>query len=450
MREFSSTLNTINFCLLLTSNLFFALIMLKKWKGRILDIIVPIIYPVLCTVCIIYCTKHISVINEPSSYVILFIISLVSLIILLKVSLEEAIFLSVFQVFHIIFTKGISAGVMSLMLRKNMFQLFQVEQYAQLISTLAYCIMVVLFMLYFFFINKKKLHSFFLCKGQVSYVLILHILITIYLLFKCYNFHYNLDLIWFSVDQVYTSILLYTMYFLVLKFATRISSLLQNELRYKTQNFKILNQLSSYLMYKETGEFVSLYEEKSKGIKQLIKTDKKDEVLEDIDILDKKLGSISRANFKKISSIEIINALFYEFSANCVFKDIPLTGEYFFPENLIINDKTLHEILSCLLKNSFEANLKIAEKKNRNITINTTQEDDTFKITIENPYEDKPKLNNGKPQTSKVYTEIEGLGIGYITQALEKTKASFGFTINSEEKKFISEIILKFLKFECI
>ncbi|WP_250277897.1 GHKL domain-containing protein [[Clostridium] colinum] len=440
MREASSFLNTIGFFLLLIGNLFFSLIILKRWKGRILNILIPLIYPVTCTIAVIFTAKKITIANEPTSYVVLFIVSMILLILLLKIRLEEAIFLSIFQTFHIVFVKGLSAGAMSLFYQKNMFQLFQVDQYTQIITCIAHGLLATLFCIYYLTFNSQKMSAFFLCKGQVYYVMIIHIMLTLYLLFNCYNFYFNLDLIWFSVEQVYTCIVLYTIYFLVLRFGVRTTSLLQNEIRKKNQDFTMLNQVSNFTKTQNSNDFLNLYHKSSVNLKELINTDNKIDALETLNNLDNKYKSINNIDCNTISHSTIINALFYEFINVCSFKNIKLEGEYSFNNNLNIDEKDLHEILSILLKNCLEATLRLNDENKKYISINTEQINKDFILKISNTYNKAPKVDNGYLESSKKYTEVEGLGIGYIEQVLNKIKGKFDFKIDKKNKIFTAQI----------
>ena len=446
MREASSFLTQIGFFLLLISNLFFSLIVLKRWKGRILNILLPAIYPLVCTIAVIFTSKAITVANEPTSYVVLFIVSLILLILLVKIRLEEAIFLSIFQTFHIVFAKSLTAGAMSLFYEKNMFQLFQVEQYSQIITCISYGLLTGLFCFYYLTFNAKKMSAFFLCKGQVYYVMIIHIMLALYLLFNCYKFYFNLDLIWFSVEQVYTSIVLYTIYFLVLRFGVRVASLLQNEIRKKNQDFTLMHQISNLNTAENYIDFTNLYSTLSASLKESINSDNKIDALEKIKTLDNKCKGINEIDINAISSSKMINALFFEFNNICKLKNIKLEGNYSFSDNLKIEEKELHEMLSILLKNSLEATLKLTEENKRSITINTEEKDKSFIIKISNTYNRKPKVDNGYLESSKRYTEIEGLGIGYVEQVLAKNHGNFKFKIDSKNKVFHTESTLKLKK----
>lgn len=446
MREASSFLDPIGFFLLLISNLFFSLIVLKRWKGRLINILLPVIYPITCTIAVIFTVKKLAVANEPASYVVLFIVSMVLLILLVKISLEEAIFLSVFQTFHIVFSKSLTAGTMSLIYEKNMFQLFQVDQYAQLITCISHGILAALFCIYYLTFNSKKMSAFFLCKGQVYYVMIIHIMLALYLLFNCYNFYFNLDLIWFSVEQVYTCIVLYAIYFLVLRFGIKISNLLQNEIRKKNQDFTILHQISNFTAVENANGFINLYSTSTANLKEIINSDNKIDALEKIKSLDNKLKSIYVEDFNAISSSKILNSLFYEFNNICKLKNVKLEGNYSFNDNINIDEKELHAILSALLKNALESTLKLTDDDKKSIFVNTESKDKEFIITISNKYNKKPRIDNGYLVSSKKYTEIEGIGIGYVEQTLAKNKGKFEFKIDNNEKVFNAIVTLKLKK----
>lgn len=397
-RQSSEFLDPISFFLLFISNLFFCMVILKQWKARISNILLPLIYPILCTASVIFVGK---IANEPTAYIALFIFSMLSLLILLKVSLEESILLSTFQIFHMIFAKSIVAGAMSLILQKNMYQLFQVAQYEQLIMAIAHGVLVVLFFIYYLTFNKKKISTFFLCKGQVYNVMITHIIISIYMLFKSYNFYFNLDLIWFSVEQIFTAIILYSLFMISFKFSVLISNLMQNQIRLKNQNYKILCEAANFEAFSE-------------------------ELKED----------------SNISKSKILNAFFAEFKNICKFENIKLNIEGHIPENINISENELHEMLSSALKNSIEASLKITNKNDRKIDIKFFEENKNFKIEIKNIYAKKPNFNNGIIQSSKSNIELEGLGIGYIKQVLNKNKGKIGYKVDVNNKTFILNLIL--------
>lgn len=399
LREASYFLEKIAFFLLIISNLFFSLIILKHWKTRVRDILLIIIYPLICSVSVILFAN---IGNEPSVYVALFISNMLSLIFLLKINLEESIFLSIFQLFHMMLVKGISAGILSMILKKNMYQLFQSALAEQIIMCFAHAILATIFCFYYIFFKKEKISTFILCKGQVYYVTIIHLVITLYLLFNCYNYYFNLDFIWFSIDQVFTCISLYAVYLLVLKYGVKVSNLLQNEIRLKNQNFKILIQ---------SANFNALPNE----IK--VKTN--------------------------ICNSEVINSLFAEFKNICNFKNIDLSIRGIYSENINIPEKEMHEIFSNLLKNSLEAVLKIKDENEMKIDVNFENEDNFFKISISNTYYKKPLITNGYFETSKKYTEVEGLGIGYVKQVLNTYKGKGVFKINSKEKTFNVILFIK-------
>lgn len=442
MRESSAFLDPISFCLLLISNLFFSLLILKRWKGRILNILIPIIYPLACTFAVIYTAKTVATASEPTSYVVLFIVSLVLLILLVKMRLEEAIFLSIFQTFHIVFAKSIVAGCMSIFYKKNMFQLFQVAQYTQLICCLSFGLMAILFCIYYLTFNKRKMDAFFVSKGQVYYVMIIHIMLALYLLFKCYNFYFNLDLIWFSVEQVYTSLTLYLVYFFVLRFGVRLSSLNQYQIREKRQDFEALNQVANFVQMQDANAFLSSYKDVSAEIKKELSANKTAEALEELNSLDNKFKALNIED-KKYSDMRLINALIQEFANVCKLKNIELNADFFIPNTINIEEKQLHMLLSILLRNSLESCLKIKEEQNRKINISNEQTEKDFIFKISNTFNKKPVVDNGYLQTSKPYSELEGLSIGYLEEALIKLKGKFKFKIDANQKMFFAELTLK-------
>lgn len=104
-----------------------------------------------------------------------------------------------------------------------------------------------------------------------------------------------------------------------------------------------------------------------------------------------------------------------------------------------IKSVDLYTMLSNILDNAIEANLRIEEESKRSIHLSVHEKKGLILLQCENPYAGSVILKDGLPETSKADKENHGIG----TRSILSTAAQYGGTvrINTEQNMYVLRII---------
>ena len=104
-----------------------------------------------------------------------------------------------------------------------------------------------------------------------------------------------------------------------------------------------------------------------------------------------------------------------------------------------IKSVDLYTMLSNILDNAIEANLRIEEECKRSIHLSVHEKKGLILLQCENPYVGSIILKDGLPETSKSDKENHGIG----TRSILSTAALYGGTvrINTEQNMYVLRII---------
>ena len=104
-----------------------------------------------------------------------------------------------------------------------------------------------------------------------------------------------------------------------------------------------------------------------------------------------------------------------------------------------IKSVDLYTMLSNILDNAIEANLRIEEESKRSIHLSVHEKKGLILLQCENPYAGSIILKDGLPETSKADKENHGIG----TRSILSTAAQYGGTvrINTEQNMYVLRII---------
>ena len=96
-------------------------------------------------------------------------------------------------------------------------------------------------------------------------------------------------------------------------------------------------------------------------------------------------------------------------------------------------------MLSNILDNAIEANLRIEEENKRSIHLSVHEKKGLILLQCENPYAGAIAMKDGLPETSKSDKENHGIG----TRSILSTAAQYGGTvrINTEQNMYVLRII---------
>ena len=383
--------------------------------------------------------------NLPATYVLAFFMITMVFGFSFNFTMNQCFFIGCYYVFHVIAFKGIVLGVISLIFKINTFMVLNDTTYNMFSIIFTQLLLFVTFLVYIKFIEIQKIRGFLINRKQLVHVLGCHISILLFMIFNTFTYYYNLDLIWISIAQILISIILYIIYMVVLNYGTHMSNLLQHKMRDQKQLETIqaqLRQQNSLLKITETvNMFKHDYREQLLTIEECIETEQYNKAIKEIKKdclyhLDK------LPHTKKFSNNIIINSLLLDRQEICDEKDIEMEALLFYPQDLSINERELHELLRIISDNAIEANERIKNRK-RYIKLKSTLENKWLDIQIENPYEGIILFEEERPVSSYEREDNEGMGLIYVEELLEDRGGIIRYDNDDKNKVFREHILIR-------
>ncbi|MEE1303654.1 MAG: GHKL domain-containing protein [Agathobacter sp.] len=186
---------------------------------------------------------------------------------------------------------------------------------------------------------------------------------------------------------------------------------------------------------KETKSFRHDIKNHMAVIKKLLKDDCKEDLIEYTRAMDEKLESFSnKINVNNNVADAIINQYYKEAEE----KGVRIDVEGHFPNPCRVSTYDLSIIISNLLSNALEAELKTDENRIK-VEIRYTETEIFFEIT--NHVSGAPKIRNGIIETTKTDKIYHGYGMNNIRESVAKYKGEY--IITSDNTSFRALIILE-------
>lgn len=416
---------------------FFKIFKIKKSKG--LSILLVLIVSILLST-IIYLIP-----NLPLTYTLAFFLIAMLFGFCFKFSMNQSFFISCYYVFHILVFKGIVLGIISLVLKVNTFIVLNNVTYNRISIICTQVLLFITFLVYVRLMKVQLIRSFLINRKQLMHVLGCHICIIIFMLFNTFTYYYNLDLVWVSVAQILISIILYVIYIVILNYAIHMADLLQHKIRDQKQLETIQAQLRQQNSLLKITEIVNAFKhdfrEQLLTIEEYIETHQYSKAINELKKdclyhLDK------LPHIKKYSNNIIINSLLIDRQDICDEKGIEMNAMLFYPQDLSISERELHELLRIVFDNAIDANEKNLER-NKYITIKSTVEKQWLNILIENPYEGIILFDGDRPVSSYEREDNEGMGLIYVEELLEKHGGIIRYQNDKKNKIFTEQILIR-------
>ena len=317
--------------------------------------------------------------NEILFYLILFFVEFILLKLFTHITYSQATFATITVTLNLMSAKGIVVGLLSLFLKKNLYQIITVES-TSILSLVLASILTNIFLAIYSSKEKRKLIAV-LFNTESELTRLIHILssLFIFMLFYSYNYYYNLDLVWFSMAQVILSALVLILYFQVLSYSLRISNLLEVELYHKQVESHLNIQLAQYQNHKEMvhsiNNFKHQYREKLMTIEALLASKQVDSALNLIrDSSDNLIEELSIAYMA--SNHDLINGVLFAWKNSSNQNNTPFDAHIFISKEIepicsnILKILTIIEVLFGLLTvNNQKSNISIVGKSRNNLFV---------------------------------------------------------------------------------
>lgn len=344
--------------------------MILKFKAPRFSLII------VCTILAVIaggCTWYLTFIgNKILSYIIILIIEIFLLKTLIHFKWLQAIFSGIFDVFHLLCAEGISAGILALVLRKNLYQIVTVPESSLVILIIAMVIKSVLYFIYGFAIKRNQFQSLFRSEKELETIVLQDSAIFVFMLFGCYNYYYNLDLIWFTFAQILLSILTLVLFMMVFHYGMRVSYMIENDVHNELVRQQLRLQLSHHVSYQHTfaeiDAFKRQFREDILTMEQLINDG---DIKELRKIADTKMPRLLEMlpEKKEFSNNEVVNALLLSWYQQCADRNVDFQALIFVAGELSDKQKDISDLLievkdlyCCLTLQVNEGHIKIEGK----------------------------------------------------------------------------------------
>lgn len=198
--------------------------------------------------------------HDPLAYILYFLAALLVVRVLFHCPLLCAAFAGTASTFFIASYKGITLGVLSVVLKKNMFQILSLPVYPDLVMVSTAILFLATILVFAKSSSIEKLKIFFSSAPETQAIFLQHIAMLIFLLFYSYNYYYNLDLIWFSLAHPLVCTLLIVIYMLAFLYGVRIAFLIQEDIRNKHLHEQMQSRLAHYQVYRSVFGSIGAFE----------------------------------------------------------------------------------------------------------------------------------------------------------------------------------------------
>ncbi|SKA04262.1 Signal transduction histidine kinase [Anaerorhabdus furcosa] len=362
-----------------------------------------------------------------------------------KFSLNQSFFVGCFYVFHLMAFKGIVLGSMSLILKINTFMVLQDVDYNMMAIIIIQILLFITFIIYIQIMKIQNIRSFLINRKQLIHVLGCHIAILLFMIFNTFTYYYNLELVWVSISQIMISIILYVIYMVVLDYGTHIADLLQHKMRDQKQLETIQSQLRQQNSLLKITDIVNVfkhdYREQMLTIEECIENNR---LKDAINVLQKNcLFQLDKLpHTQKYSNNVIINSLLINRQEICDEKDIQMDAIVFYPQDLSITERDLHEVLRVVSDNAIDANEKL-DKEKRFMNLKSNVEKQWLNIHIENPYSGVILFDGERPVSSYEREDDEGMGLIYVEELLEKHDGIIRYENDKKNKIFSVYMLIR-------
>lgn len=314
--------------------------------------------------------------NEISGYIILFGAEVFFLKIAANITWLQAVFAGLSSVFHTVCIKGITVGGFALILQKNLYQVITVKNWALEVLIVTMILKMLVLLAYRSEMIRLKLRTLFSSEQELLRVSYLQGGLFVFMLFYCYNYYYNLDLIWFTIAQILHSALMLILYNLILNYGSRISFFLENEVRKDIMSRQFHAQSAQYLSYQNTFHeietFRHTFREATLSIQYLMENGN----IQEASVLIQNTLSTITDNLpkkKEYSNLDVVNAFMLEWDHQCMKLGMQLESLIFVPDELYAKQEgillilsELREIYMALGESVSNAEIKMQGKKVQN------------------------------------------------------------------------------------
>ncbi|HAT4093106.1 TPA: sensor histidine kinase [Clostridium perfringens] len=386
----------------------------------------------------------------PIAYIIMFFVQMIIFKIIFSDSIGVIYNVVIYQIFHMIVNRDIVIGILSIILKKSMYQV--VQSHEAYIISFALCRILVLILGFNFekicsldiakklLINRKRLKSVNLT--VTSLVIILLNSNYIY-------YYYSGDISTTTFYMLANLICINTCFYFALSMGIKSIKWVEDEVLYKSNLLNLEYNENINKKIDDYSNLLKMYNHDFKNIllniKDAIEIGDNEKAKEIILAFDEKIKCVTNYN-KKLSNNSLINALLNRLYEECNSKSISFNSDCYIPSNISITDLELVNIFNNLSSNAFEACIKQDNTESKWINFKSYVKDDNLIIYQNNSFNGYIKFTNDRLITTKKNKKIHGIGVESIKHIVNKVNGMAIIKVDEEKREFKFLIKIPLLK----
>ena len=347
--------------------------------------------------------------NEPLALLLTMILNIVFVFIFFRTAFDEVFISSILVVLLYMCVKSIVVGGFSIYVNQNMYQVLQVQSYQNTIQVAIWLLMTATILFLQTVILAKEYIHVHNVPNQKSFLLMVNVALTLFMLFQSYNYYYNMEMIWFSISQILTAVVVLCALYVSVNHAIQVATMID------TESNKQTGVRSSQGQTAVANTVLKLEEQRNALCQE--GAEKASIILEQLDhsenVLARSTAQQMLNTFQSAKQYEhsfcnqeALNAVFIEYA--CIFQEqnIDYQMSLEIPWQLKNSEvKEFQVLLQEVLSYSLGMLQRMDQTQERYINIVSTDKDGWLLIKIENPYIGLLKIKNGVVQ-SGAYQEI--------------------------------------------
>ncbi len=163
--------------------------------------------------------------NEPLKYLCFMVLAAALIALFMRPGVYGTLTGALFFALQYMISRAIALGGLSVYTNRNMYQLLQEVSYVNTAELITWVLLLVMILIYMMAMDSKWFSSIHHSETQMFYLTSVSGVLCLYMLFQCYNYYYNMEMVWFSISQIVTACLVQGMQFITIHYAQQVSQM---------------------------------------------------------------------------------------------------------------------------------------------------------------------------------------------------------------------------------
>jgi len=337
-------------------------------------------------------------------------------------------------------SRGIAVSVFSIILRKSINDLLQIDFYYFIISSIALVIAIGFLLL----VKKtiapdEKIKPSFPNTRQMKFIVSYQFVILIYIILLNYGYFFDISALWFSFLYLASCLLTMGLMSFIWSNTVQLTSLMEYELHTKQLQEQLERQVSHYKSYKRFTESYRIfrhdYNDMMSAVKTLIKSNEKEKAINLINEIHDTMQKNVQMH-KTYSNNVLLDAILHDAANTCEDHNIRFSATLPMPSNMVLSDLNVVRISTNIINNAIEACEKVPYASDKFIEISGSVNPDWSLIEIANSFSGEIIYLDGELVTTKKDKDYHGFGLMTVKKIIEDVGGMILIDVNQEKRIF--------------